>query len=200
MSLPTVRQQQVLDFIQSHIDNNGYPPTLREICSHLGVSGNLSALRHLEALEKKGYIKRDSGSRGIALTTPANNSASIPVIGTVRAGALTPAVEDITGYITMDRALLHGGRFFLRVQGESMIDACICEKDIVLVRPQPVADNQDIVVAMVEGEATLKRFFREDGAIRLQPENRTMKPIIIPEGSSDVTIIGKVVGVYRDLG
>ena len=200
MVLLTGRQQQVLDFIQSYIDNNGYPPTLREICSHLGVSGTLSAMRHLEALEKKGYLKRDSGSRGIALTTPTNVSASLPIVGTVRAGALSPAVEDITGYISVDRMLLHGGKFFLRVQGDSMINACICDGDLVMVRPQPIADNQDIVVAMVEGEATLKRFYREKDHICLQPENASMAAIIIPEGSSDVTIIGKVVGVYRDLG
>jgi len=200
MSLPTDRQKQVLDFIQSHIDNDGYPPTIREICTHLGVSGNVSATRHLDALEKKGYIKRDSSSRGIALTTPTTNSASLPIAGTVQAGALTPALQDITGYISVDRAFLHGGKFFLRVKGDSMINASICEKDLVLVRPQPSADNQDIVVAMVEGEATVKRFFREDGAIRLQPENPNMTAIIIQDGSSDVTIIGKVVGVYRDLG
>lgn len=200
MSLPTARQKQVLDYIQSHIDNDGYPPTIREICAHLGVSGTVSATRHLDALEKKGYIKRDSGSRGIALTTPTTDSASLPIAGTVRAGALTPALEDITGYISVDRAFLHGGKFFLRVRGDSMINASICDKDLVLVRPQPSADNQDIVVAMVEGEATLKRFFREKGAIRLQPENPDMAAIIIPDGPDDVVIIGRVVGVYRDLG
>ena len=200
MSSLTERQKQVLDYIQSHIDNDGYPPTLREICAHLGVSGKVSATRHLDALEKKGYIKRDSSSRGIALTTPTTDSASIPVAGTVQAGALAPALEDITGYISVDRSLLHGGKFFLRVRGDSMINANICEKDLVLIRPQPSADNQDIVVAMIEGEATLKRFFREKGKIHLKPENASMLPIIIPEGSNDVTIVGKVVGVYRDLG
>lgn len=200
MSLPTDRQQQVLNYIQSHIDNDGYPPTIREICAHLGVSGTVSATRHLDALEKKGYIKRDSSSRGIALTTPATDSASLPIAGTVQAGALTPALEDITGYISVDRAFLHGGKFFLRVKGDSMINACICEKDLVLVRPQPSADNRDIVVAMVDGEATVKRFFRENGAVRLQPENPDMAAIIIPDGPGDVAIIGKVVGVYRDLG
>lgn len=200
MSLPTARQQQVLDFIQSHIDNDGYPPTIREICAHLGVSGTVSAIRHLDALEKKGYIKRDSGSRSIAITSPTTGSASLPIIGCVRAGALSPAVEDISGYLSLDRMHLHGGRFFLRVRGDSMINACICDGDLALVRPQPMADNRDIVVAMVEGEATLKRFYREKGCIRLQPENQNMEAILIPEGSSDVTIIGKVVGVYRDLG
>jgi len=200
MSLPTVRQQQVLDFIQSHVDNDGYPPTIREICAHLGVSGTVSAMRHLEALEKKGYIKRDSGSRGIAITSPTSVSASLPIVGTVRAGALSPAVENITGYLSVDRLLLHGGKYFLRVQGDSMINACICDGDLVLVRHQPTPDNRDIVVAMVEGEATLKRFFREKDNILLQPENPNMAAIIIHEGSGDVTIIGKVVGVYRDLG
>jgi repressor LexA len=200
VSLLTERQQQVLDFIQSHVDNDGYPPTIREICSHLGVSGTLSAVRHLDALQKKGFIKRDSGSRGIALTTPTTDSASLPIVGTVRAGTLSPAVEDITGYISVDRSFLHGGRFFLRVRGESMINASICDKDLVLVRPQPVADNRDIVVAMIEGEATLKRFFRENGTIRLQPENTAMAAIVIPESSGDITIVGKVVGVFRDLG
>lgn len=200
MSQPTIRQQQVLDYIQSRIENDGYPPTIREICMHLGVSGTVSATRHLEALEKKGYIKRDSGSRGIALTTPTTESASIPIIGTVRAGSLSPAIEDITGYISVDRALLHGGKFVLRVKGDSMINASIREDDLALVRPQPSAENRDIVVAMVDGEATLKRFFREKDSIRLQPENPNMAPIIIPDGPSDVTIIGKVVGIIRDLG
>jgi len=157
-------------------------------------------MRHLEALEKKGYIKRDSGSRGIAITSPTSVSASLPIVGTVRAGALSPAVENITGYLSVDRLLLHGGKYFLRVQGDSMINACICDGDLVLVRPQPTTDNRDIVVAMVEGEATLKRFFREKDNILLQPENPNMAAIIIHEGSGDVTIIGKVVGVYRDLG
>jgi repressor LexA len=196
---PTERQQQVLDFIQSHIDNDGYPPTLREICVHLGVSGTLSAMRHLEALEKKGYIKRDSGSRGIALTSPTSVSASLPIVGTVRAGALSPAVEDITGYISVDRILLHGGKFFLRVKGDSMINAAISEGDLALIRPQNVAQHRDIVVALVDGEATLKRFYREADHIRLQPENPAYDPIILREGSSDISIIGKVVGIYRSL-
>lgn len=200
MLQPTERQQQVLDFLQSYIDNNGYPPTLREICAHLGVSGTLPAIRHLDALGKKGYLKRDAGPRGIALTAPADSTVSLPIIGTVRAGSLTPPVEDITGYMSLDRMRLHGGKFFLRVQGDSMINACIREGDLALVRPQPSADNRDIVVAMVEGEATLKRFYREEGRIRLQPENPNMEAIIVPEGSAEVSIIGKVVGLYRDMG
>jgi repressor LexA len=200
MLSPTKRQQQVLDFIASYIDNNGYPPTLREICAHLGVSGTLSAIRHLDALEKKGYLKRDANSRGIALTAPASASVSLPILGMVRAGALSPPVEDIEGYLSLDRMRLNGGKFFLRVRGDSMINACIRDGDLALIRPQPVANNRDIVVAMVDGEATLKRFYREQGQIRLQPENPNMEAIIIPVGSGEVTIIGKVVGLYRDMG
>ena len=195
MLLPTERQQQVLDFITSYIDNNGYPPTLREICAHLGVSGTLSAIRHLDALAKKGFLKRDANSRGIALTVPATTTASLPILGTVRAGALSPAVEDIQGYISLDRMRLHGGKFFLRVRGDSMINACISDGDLALVRPQPVASNRDIVVAMVEGEATLKRFYREQGQIRLQPANESLAPIIVD--GTRVKIQGVVVSVMR---
>jgi repressor LexA len=199
MTLPTARQQQVLDFIQSHVENNGYPPTLREICTHLGVSGTLSAIRHLDALEKKGYLKRDSSSRGIALTSPNSVAVSLPIVGTVRAGALTLAVEDVQGYLSLDRSRLHGGRFFLRIRGDSMIDAGINNGDLALVRPQPTAENSDIVIAMLDGEATMKRFFLEKSLIRLQPENPTMEAIIVPEGAGDFSVIGKVVGIYRDL-
>jgi len=196
----TERQQQVLSFITSYIDNNGYPPSQREIASHLGISGTPPVIKHLDALAKKGFLKRDSSSRSIAVTAPATDTVSLPIVGTVRAGQLTMAVEDIQGYMSVDRFNQHGGRFFLRVKGDSMINAAICDGDYALVRPQETADNRDIVVAMVEGEATLKEFFREKGQIRLQPRNPNMKPIIIKEGSADVTIIGKVVGIFRSMG
>ena len=196
----TERQQQVLAFITSYIDNNGYPPSQREIANHLGISGTPPVIKHLEALEKKGFLKRDSRSRSIAVTAPTTDTVSLPVVGTVRAGQLTMAVEDIQGYMSVDRLHLHGGKFFLRVKGDSMIDAAICDGDYALVRPQETAENRDIVVAMVEGEATLKEFFREQGQIRLQPRNPNMNPIIIKEGSADVSIIGKVVGIFRSMG
>jgi repressor LexA len=195
----TDRQQQVLSFITSYIDNNGYPPSQREIAGHISVSSTLAVMKHLDALEKKGYLKRESTSRAIALTTPTTETASLPIIGTVRAGQLTPAVEDIQGYLSLDRLHLHGGRFLLRVKGDSMINAAICDGDLALVRPQPTAENRDIVVAMVEGEATLKEFHREKGQIRLQPKNPNMAPIIVKEGSAEVTIIGKVVGIFRSM-
>lgn len=195
----TDRQQQVLSFVTSYIDNNGYPPSQREIANHLGISSNLGVMKHLDALEKKGYLRRDSSSRSIALTAPLNETVSLPIVGTVRAGQLTLAVEDIQGYLSIDRLHQHGGKFLLRVKGDSMINAAICDGDLALVRPQSTAENRDIVVAMVEGEATLKEFHREKGNIRLQPKNPNMAPIIIQEGSGEVTIIGKVVGIFRSM-
>ena len=196
----TPRQRQVLQFITSHLDNNGYPPTLREIAAHLQVSGTLPASKHLDALEKKGYIKRDKVSRGIALTTPLSRPVSLPIVGTVRAGHLSPAIEDIQGYFSVDSLAVKGGDcFFLRVSGDSMIGAGILDGDLALIRPQPTADNKDTVVAMVEGEATLKWFFKEPDRIRLQPANPAMAPIIVRPEDGDVMIIGKVIGVYRSL-
>lgn len=196
----TIRQQQVLEFITSHLDNNGYPPTLREISAHLGVSGSLPATKHLVALEKKGYIKRDSVSRGIGLTTSLSQSVSLPIVGTVRAGQLSPAVEDIQGYFSVDQQAVKGsGCFFLRVKGDSMINAGILDGDLAMIRPQETAMNRDTVVAMVDGEATLKWFYKEADHIRLQPANPNMEPIIIRPGDGEVTIVGKVIGVYRQL-
>lgn len=194
----TPRQQQVLDLIRQQIDNHGSPPTLRELAKSLGVSGTLPISKHLEALERKGYVTRGSGSRNISLND-ATNAVSLPIVGTVRAGALTPAIEDIQGYMAVDRLQLHGGGFFLRVAGDSMINAAIKEGDLALVRPQPIASNREIVVAMVNGEATLKRFYRDGGTIRLQPENPNMQAIMLREGDGEVSIIGKVVAIFRSL-
>jgi repressor LexA len=196
----THRQQKVLDFITDYFDRYGYPPTLREIGAHLGVSGTLGVMKHLDALERKGYIRKTAGSsRGIMLTGH-GGAVSLPIAGTVRAGELQIAVEEIEGYFAIDRSRIPSDdAFFLRVRGDSMINAAILDGDLALVRPQPTAENRDIVVAMVEGEATLKRFYREGGRIRLQPENPNMEPIIIRAGEVKVTIVGKVVGIYRPL-
>ncbi|MFZ3209444.1 MAG: transcriptional repressor LexA [Geobacteraceae bacterium] len=196
----TSRQQQVLDFITQQIDLNGYPPTLREISHYLGTSGTVTALHHLEALERKGCIRRESGSaRGIILVRePQPEFVKIPVVGVVRAGIPELALEEIEGYYPIERMQLHGGSFFLRVKGDSMINDAIMEGDLALIRPQATADNGDIVVAMVDGEATLKRFYREHDHIRLQPRNPNMEPIIIPAGEQ-VAILGKVVKIVRDI-
>lgn len=196
----TARQQQVLEIVTRYVNENGYPPSLREIGKELSVSGTLGVMKHLEALERKGYLRRQEGSpRGITLANH-TQSSSLPIVGVVRAGALQPAIEDIEGYFGIDRSQLRtGGAFFLRVQGDSMIHAHIQEGDLALVRPQPSASNRDIVVAMVGGEATLKRFYREENQIRLQPENPNYSAIIIREGDDEVSIVGKVVGIYRQM-
>lgn len=196
----TARQKMVLDFIADHLERHGYPPTLREIGGHLGVSGTLGVMKHLDALERKGYIRKTAGSsRGIMITGP-GTVVSVPIVGTVRAGALQPAIEEIEGYFSIDRSRLPAeDAFFLRVKGDSMINAAILEGDLALVRPQSTAQNRDIVVAMIDGEATLKRFYRGRGHVRLQPENPNMEPIIVRPGEGELTIIGKVVGIYRPL-
>lgn len=201
MDALTNRQKQVYDFIRRHIDGCGYPPTLQEIAAELGVSGNLGILRHLAALEKKGYIQRHAGSsRGITLRNPAATSISLPLVGTIRAGQPQLAVEDIESYLTLDASLVKANdAFMLRVSGDSMIEANICPGDLAIIRPQTTAENRDIVAAILDGEATLKRFFREDDRIRLQPENSTMAPIIVIPGQQELTIVGKLIGIYRAL-
>ena len=194
----TPRQRQVLQFITSFTDDNGYPPSQREIAGHLNVSGTLPVMKHLIALERKGYIRRESVNRGIVLTTPKSRNVSLPIMGTVRAGQLSTAIEDIQGYFSVDQVAVKGdGCFFLKVSGESMINAGIIDGDLALVRPQVTADNKDIVIAMLDGEATVKYFYREDGHIRLQPANANMEAIIIRPEDGEVSIIGKVIGIYR---
>jgi repressor LexA len=196
----TPRQQEVLAIVTEYIASNGYPPSLREIGKKLSVTGTLGVMKHLEALEKKGYLRRQEGSsRGISLCGQAQ-AASLPIVGVVRAGALHPAIEDIEGHFAIDSSQARsGGTFFLRVKGDSMIHAHIKEGDLALVRPQPNAANRDIVVAMVGGEATLKRFYREGDQVRLQPENPNYQPIIVREEDGEFSIVGKVVGIYRQM-
>lgn len=197
------RQQQVLNFIREYVGHYEYPPSLRDIARNIGVSGNVAVLSHLDALERKGYIRRDTGSsRGIVLIRDKQDKPpevlQVPIVGTVRAGTPTLAVEDIEGYYPMEKLQLRGGTFFLRVHGDSMINDAIVDGDLALIRQQDTADNGDIVVAMIDGEATLKRFYREVDSIRLQPRNPNMEAIIIPAGEG-VTIIGKVIKVVRDI-
>ncbi len=196
----TARQKQVLQFITSFTDDNGFPPSQREIASHLNVSGTLPVMKHLGALERKGYIKRESVNRGISLVRPANRSVALPVVGVVRAGHLTPAIEDIQGHFSVDPMAVKGdGCFFLRVRGDSMINAGIFDGDLAMIRPQQTASNKDTVVAMIDGEVTLKWFYREQDHIRLQPANPAMEPIIIHPEDGELSIVGKVIGIYRSL-
>ncbi len=195
----TERQQKVLDFITRFTQTHGYSPTVRDIAAHLGVSSPSGVSRHLESLEKKGWLKKTGASRGIVLTSHGGQSISLPIVGTVRAGHLQPAIEDIQGFFSVDQRQVKGdGCFFLRVKGDSMIGAGIFDGDLALVRPQPVAENRDTVVVMVDGEATLKWFHREPNRIRLQPANPNMEPIYVGP-DKNVSIVGKVVGIYRQL-
>ena len=196
----TQRQRQVLQFITSFTDSNGYPPSQREIAGHLKVSGTLPVIKHLAALERKGFINRGNVNRGITLKMPSRRPISLPIVGTVRAGQLSTAIEDIQGYFSVDQMAVKGADcFFLKISGDSMINAGILDGDLALVRPQPTADNKDTVVAMVDGEATVKWFYKEHDHIRLQPANPDMNPILIHPEDGEVLIVGKVIGVFRQM-
>ena len=196
------KQQQILEFIKRRILDKGYPPAVREICEAVNLRSTASVPSHLETLERKGYIHRDpTKPRAIEITDDDFNLArreiiNIPVVGTVTAGEPILAVENIEEYFPMlPNHISNKNTFMLHVRGESMINAGIFDGDMVIVEQQPTADNGDIVVAMIEDSATVKRFYKEDGYYRLQPENDTMDPIIV----SEVSIIGKVVGLYRSM-
>jgi repressor LexA len=197
----TARQQQVLDLISEHIERHGFPPSHRELMLSLGVKSQLGILKHLRALERKGHILCQPGSsRGITLSNRPPRPTMLPIVGSVRAGAPTEAVEDILGYCATDPAWTRGADcFYLRVSGDSMIEAGIQDGDLALVRSQSTAENGEIVVALIDGEATLKRFYREAGQIRLQPANAALQPIIIAgDRMAGTCIIGKLLKTIRD--
>lgn len=198
----TPRQQEIYDFLAHHLEEHGYPPTLREICSEFGMKSTRAASDHLLALERKGYITRARDrSRGIELMGPRPSSmgTSVPVVGKIAAGEPLLAQENILDRVTLDPDFIKGeGNFLLEVQGESMIEAHICPGDYILVKPQENARTGQIVVAMIDDEATVKRLERKGDKVRLLPENRTMEPIEIPY-SRQLQIIGIVVGLIRRL-
>jgi len=197
---PTKKQQAVLEFIKKQIIRNGFPPTVREIAGHFGFASPLSAQLHINALVEKGCLERSpfkQRSLGIAGLRPAEDT-KVPLLGRVRAGAPLLASEDIEDHISIDRDLFRTKKgFALRVTGDSMTEAGILEGDIALIDPDAETANGDIVIALIEDEATIKRFFLEKGTIRLVPENREMKPVTYK--ASDVRIIGKVTGILRKL-
>lgn len=196
----TPRQQEIYEYLATHLEDHGYPPTLREICSEFGMKSTRAASDHLLALERKGYIARTRDrSRGIEIMGPRPTAAgqSVPLVGRIAAGEPILAQENISDRITLDQGLLKGeGNFLLEVQGESMIEAHICPGDQILVRPQETAANGDIVVAMIEDEATVKRFERKGDKLRLLPENAKMDPIVI-RNPKELKIVGIVVGLIR---
>jgi repressor LexA len=196
----TPRQQEIYDYLARHLEDHGYPPTLREICTEFGMKSTRAASDHLLALERKSYIARARDrSRGIELIgpRPASGGQSIPVVGRIAAGEPLLAQENISERVTLDPSFLKGdGNFLLEVQGESMIGAHICPGDLIVVRPQDDAINGDIVVAMIDDEATVKRFEKKGDKISLVPENPTMSPILVRDPKA-LKVIGKVVGLVR---
>jgi repressor LexA len=197
------RQKLILEFIEREVAEKGYPPSVREIGEAVGLASSSTVHGHLGKLESKGYIRRDpTKPRAIELLAPSaqfqrtnRNIVNVPIVGKVTAGQPILAVENIETHFPISREFIPGDSdiFSLNVSGDSMIEAGIFDGDIVFVRRQEYAANGDIVVAMIDDEATVKRFFREADHIRLQPENSTMSPILAPQ----VTILGKVIGVFR---
>ena len=197
----TAKQAEILEFIKKCILEKGYPPAVREICSAVNLKSTSSVHSHLETLEKNGYIRRDpTKPRAIEIVDDNFNLVrrevvNVPVIGRVAAGEPLLAIENIENYFPIPAEFMPNAQtFILNVQGESMINAGILNGDHVIVEQCSTADNGDMVVALIDDSATVKTFYKEEGHIRLQPENDYMDPIIV-EG--DLQILGKVIGVFR---
>ena len=213
----TQRQRDILDFIATQIDRHGYPPTLREIGEHFGIRSTNGVSDHLKALEKKGFLAREDlksrAMRPVASSPVAGGTVTglrigaemveIPLVGRVAAGQPLLAVENVEDTVVVDRFFIgtHREVFALRIVGESMIEDGIFDGDYVFVKKAPTAQRGEIVVAMIEGEATVKRYFPEGDVIRFQPANAAMEPIYVRRADfRSVDIIGIVVGVYRRMG
>lgn len=206
MSKLSKRQQDILDFIKQEVKQKGYPPSVREIGLAVGLASSSTVHGHLERLETKGFIRRDpTKPRAIEILEseeemmiPRSKVVNVPLVGKVTAGQPITAIENVEEYFPLPEHLAGYDQqvFMLEIVGESMIEAGIHDGDYVIVRQQSTAQNGDIVVAMTEDdEATVKRFFKEKNFIRLQPENSTMEPIIL----DNVSILGKVIGLYREI-
>ena len=203
----TKKQKEILDYIIKEIRDKNYPPSVREICSAFNLRSSSTVHSHLVALERKGYIRRDpTKPRALELliptqqfTHPSTGSTRhkmVPLVGTVTAGLPILAEENIEDYLPFPHDFLQKGQvFMLRVQGDSMSGAGILDGDLVMVRQQQTAENGEIVVALLDDEATVKRFFKEDNFIRLVPENSSYEEII----TRDASILGKVVSLFRTL-
>ncbi|WP_128896784.1 transcriptional repressor LexA [Longirhabdus pacifica] len=199
------RQQAILDFIKLEVREKGYPPSVREIGEAVGLASSSTVHGHLERLEKKGLIRRDpTKPRAIEILDEREDQSNafqgvqrVPLIGKVTAGVPILATENVEDYFPLPNQYVGDHTtFMLHVSGDSMIEAGIHNGDYVIVRQQQSANNGEIVVAMTEDdEATVKRFFKEEGHIRLQPENSSMEPILL----NNVSILGKVVGLFRDI-
>ena len=199
------KQQEILDYVKSQIVERGYPPSVREICAAVDLKSTSSVHAHLNSLEKKGYIHRDPAkTRCIEIVDGSFNdirkgssNISVPILGQVTAGLPILAVENIEGYCPVPNEMLTSDTepFMLRVKGDSMINAGIFDKDLILVKKQESAENGDKVVAMVDDSVTVKTFYKEKKHFRLQPENDAYAPIIV----DNCSILGKVIGLFRML-
>lgn len=196
------RQQEILEFIARHVRARGYPPSVREIGKAVGLKSSATVHGYLNRLERAGFIRRDPTKPrtieilGGGLRPAPDGVVAVPVLGRVTAGAPVLAVENVDDTFPLPADLVRGQEvFMLRVRGDSMIGAGIHDGDQVIVRRQNHADDGDIVVALLGDEATVKRFFRENGRVRLQPENPRLEPIITRE----VNVLGKVIGLFRRL-
>lgn len=191
-----LNQKKILDFIKKEIEEKGYPPSVREICAAVGLKSTSTVHAHLNHLEAQGLIRRDS-TKPRALEVLDGSQArgrSVPLVGRVTAGLPILAVENIEDYVVLPQRMVGQDEIFcLRVQGDSMIDAGILDGDIIAVRQQSNAENGEIVVAMVDDEATLKRIFYEEHCVRLQPENSRMAPIYVDSAQ----VLGKLVALFR---
>jgi len=193
------KQMQIYKFIKSYINEKSYPPSVREICAAVGLSSTSTVHGHLERLEKKGLIKRDpTKPRTIEIVDKdvKKEMINIPVLGTITAGLPILAEENIEDVFPLPIEHVRSNKelFMLHVKGDSMIEAGIHNGDLAIIEKTNYAENGTIVVALIDNEATLKRFFKEKDHIRLQPENNTMSPIIV----DNCTIIGKLIGIYRE--
>lgn len=195
----TFRQKQIYDFIVRNIREKGYAPSIPEIGARFKIASTNGVSDHLKALEKKGYIRR-VGKRAIEVLTPLGKSLfaatrQVPILGRVPAGKPLITEESVEGLMGVPAEIARGETFVLKVKGDSMIDAGILEGDYVIIRHQETAENGDIVCAMINGEATLKRFHKKSDTITLKAENKNYAPIIISQG--DFSIVGKMVGLIR---
>ena len=205
----TKRQREILDFVKAFLEHNSYPPSVRDIGEAVGLSSTSSVHAQLNNLEEKGYLKRDgSSARALSVrfgdvepmqfngtTEIIRNIVSLPLVGEVAAGMPIIAEENIEEVLPLPRQVVGDtASFMLTVRGDSMIEAGILDGDYIVVKEQPVANNGEIVVALIDSEATVKTFYRESDQIRLQPENSSMEPIYVRD---DVTILGKVIALMR---
>ena len=196
----TQKQSDILEFIKSELFSKGYPPTVRDICNAVNLKSTSSVHAHLETLEKNGYIRRDpTKPRAIEIidenfSLTGREVVNVPIVGRVAAGGPLLATQNIENYFPIPMEFMpNNDVFMLEVKGESMINVGIFEGDWIVVEKKNTARNGEIIVALVDDSATVKTFYKEDGHIRLQPENDTMDPIIVP----DCKILGKVISLYR---